>query len=679
MMTVLSCIGTKHDPLLFGVAALICILGSIITTQLYARGRRTISLQRMSWLFMAGIIGGSTIWTTHFVAMMSYEPTVRHAFAADLTLVSLVMAITATLLGMVVSTLTTKGPAIELGGLIIGLGIALMHFTGMAAYEVEGQKVWDLGMATASILLGATFGILMCNRIARPIWRFCRHGGTAALILAIVTMHFTAMTALTIVPDPTVAVSSSFVPDDFMAVLVSAITIIIISFGTAAYFIDMQTQRNTAERFRHLALHDAVTGLPNRSSLVDYIDSVITRDDEAGQFTLIKIGLSELKHVSERHGFSAADALLRTAAQRLRLALDSDTFLARGTADALVVCVSRHTKTEAQRLAHHLVKVLNETMMWDGTHLAMGAHAGLATLSRAPGRDSQQLLTEATMALDRAKEAGAGAVRVYDRAIDDLTRAHVEMTMALQTGIERNEFFLVYQAQNDVESRAVVGYEALVRWRHAERGLIPPSEFIPLAESTGFIHRLGDWVLKTAALEAAGWARPLSIAVNVAPAQLADIAFPLRVQQILNETGLDARRLELEITESGIIADQQKALAIIQQLKQLGVRIAMDDYGTGYSSLSMLQSFPFDKIKIDRSFVDAVAVSRPSAAIVRSTIILSHSLDIPVLAEGVETEEQMDFLRQEGCLCVQGYLFGKPQTAEQIAAVTGMAVSASAA
>jgi EAL domain-containing protein (putative c-di-GMP-specific phosphodiesterase class I) len=190
--------------------------------------------------------------------------------------------------------------------------------------------------------------------------------------------------------------------------------------------------------------------------------------------------------------------------------------------------------------------------------------------------------------------------------------------------------------------------------------MIPPSEFIPIAEKTGFILELGEWVLRAACAEAATWKQPLRIAVNVAPQQLADNRLPQVVHQILLETGLSASRLELEITESSIIANHQHALHVIRQLKKLGVKVAMDDYGTGYSSLSTLQSFPFDKIKIDRAFVDGVVSSKQSAAIVRSTLILAASLDIPVLAEGVEREEHMDFLRREGCLQVQGFLFGKP-------------------
>jgi EAL domain-containing protein (putative c-di-GMP-specific phosphodiesterase class I) len=258
--------------------------------------------------------------------------------------------------------------------------------------------------------------------------------------------------------------------------------------------------------------------------------------------------------------------------------------------------------------------------------------------------------------------------------MDQAARERNALASEMREGLARGEFELFYQQQNDTVTRDIVGLEVLLRWRHPARGYIAPVEFIPIAEKTGFIIELGEWVLRAACAEAATWKNPLRIAVNVAPQQLGDNRLPQIVHQILLETGLPAARLEIEITESGIIADHQHALQAIRRLKALGVKVAMDDYGTGYSSLSTLQSFPFDKIKIDRAFVDGVVTNKQSAAIVRSTLILAASLDIPVLAEGVENEDHIDFLRREGCLQVQGFLFGKPRPRSGIEAiVTGEA------
>ena len=271
----------------------------------------------------------------------------------------------------------------------------------------------------------------------------------------------------------------------------------------------------------------------------------------------------------------------------------------------------------------------------------------------------------------RAKSTSSNSICFYDASMDQISRERNALAMEMRDGLKRGEFELFYQQQNDTMTREVVGFEVLLRWKHPVRGYIPPMEFIPIAERNGFILELGEWVLRSACAEAATWTNPLRIAVNVAPQQLSDHRLPQIVHEILLQTGLPASRLEIEITESGIIADHQHALHAIRRLKALGIKVAMDDYGTGYSSLSTLQSFPFDKIKIDRAFVDGVVTNKQSAAIVRSTLILAASLDIPVLAEGVENEDHIDFLRREGCLQVQGFLFGKPVPRAGIETIVG--------
>jgi EAL domain-containing protein (putative c-di-GMP-specific phosphodiesterase class I) len=310
-------------------------------------------------------------------------------------------------------------------------------------------------------------------------------------------------------------------------------------------------------------------------------------------------------------------------------------------------------------LAQRVLDEVTKPIEWGEHVLFVGTSVGISTF---PGQAStiDDLLSQADIAMYRAKSTASNTVCFYDPSMDQAVRERNALAIEMRDGLKRNEFELYFQQQNDTVSREVVGFEVLLRWRHPQRGMVSPVEFIPIAEKTGFIFELGEWVMRAACAEAVTWKRPLRIAVNVAPQQLSDPRLPDLVQQILLESGLSAPRLEIEITESSIISDHRYALHAIRDLKKLGVKVAMDDYGTGYSSLSTLQSFPFDKIKIDRAFIDGVVTSKQSAAIVRSTLILAASLDIPVLAEGVEREEHMDFLRNEGCLQVQGFLFGKP-------------------
>ncbi|WP_082546785.1 bifunctional diguanylate cyclase/phosphodiesterase [Rhizobium sp. Root483D2] len=661
MIKVLSCIAIDHHYGLLALATLVCILGSVLTMRLFARVRRTVGVQKLNWLFLGGTIGGSTIWTTHFIAMLSFRPSLPHAYEPILTLVSLGAAIVITTLGFSVTAMRKTGPAIELGGAIVGAGIAIMHYMGMMAYQIGGRVEWDFTYYAASILLGVGFGALATSRVARPVTRFCKYGGAIALILAIVSMHFTGMAAITIIPDPMIQPSAALIPDNLLIIMVMAMMCLMLGLGASTYIIDLHSSHLAAERFRHLSLHDPLTALPNRVAFGEHLDDIIRRQkDDTARVAVLSFDLDRFKDVNDVHGHAAGDAVLRTISGRMAKVLGDGEYVARIGGDEFVALTSNFfMKSDAKAFAARLVAEIGKPVEWQGATLLVGTSVGIS-LFPVNARTPEELLAQADLAMYRAKAAGSNSIRFYEPSMDDAARSRSVLAMDMRQGIERNEFELYYQYQNNSLTRDVIGFEVLLRWKHPVRGMVPPMEFIPIAEKNGFIHELGDWVILNACRQAASWDNPIKIAVNVAPAQLADTNFPTRVSEILKETGLDAGRLELEITESGIIADQQHALHIIRQLKLLGVKIAMDDYGTGYSSLSTLQNFPFDKIKIDRAFIDGVTSNRQSAAIVRSTIILAQSLDIPVLAEGVENEEHMDFLRSEGCLQVQGYLFGKP-------------------
>jgi EAL domain-containing protein (putative c-di-GMP-specific phosphodiesterase class I) len=298
-------------------------------------------------------------------------------------------------------------------------------------------------------------------------------------------------------------------------------------------------------------------------------------------------------------------------------------------------------------------------LMVDGFQIVPGASLGVAVYP-ADADSAEQLLANADLAMFRAKAAFGQSVRFYEAKMDEAVRTRRAMASELWTALERQEFVVAYQVQKSIPTGETVGCEALLRWKHPERGLIPPGEFIPIAEECGAIIRIGEWVLRKACSDAAAWPASCSVAVNLSAIQLTRSDLPQVVQGILAETGLPANRLELEITESMIISDKAKTLKVLRHIKSLGVRIALDDFGTGYSSLDTLKSFPFDKIKLDRTFMEEVTQSPQAKAVIRAILALGHSLSVPVLAEGVETEEQLAVLRQEGCDEVQGFLLGYP-------------------
>lgn len=661
MLTVLSCIAVAHDLRYVALAALICVMGSILSMRLFARVRRSEGSRRLLWLFLASLVAGSTIWTTHFSAMLGYVVPFERAFEPVLTLLSLVMVMTSSAAGFLIAARTASSYLIEIGGLIFGLGIAAMHYTGMAAFQVPGIIEWNFGYIVASILLGGAFGALAMNRICRPVTRFCRYGASVAMIFAIVSMHFTGMTAITIIPGRMTDLAEQVLPDWFMLAAVVGITLLILATVGSAYAIDVDSSNEASATLQRLALYDALTGLPNRTHAERHLNDLIAANTQtSARVAVLSIDLEQYRNVNGAHGQDTGDALLRHLGSKLRENLRGDEFIARVSGDEFVAMKPDvFGRGEAMRFAERLHLAIIGPHRIADRNITLGSGIGIA-LSPDNGIHPQVLFTRAELAAEQAKTLGSNQICRYSEGMDEDNRNRAVLSIDLRSAIEGNQLEIYYQPQNDTKSREIVGFEALVRWNHPTLGTISPGVFIPIAERTGLILEIGDHVLREACRDAASWPARYRVAVNVAPYQLTQADLPARVAEVLAETGLDPSRLEIELTESGLIEDQTRALATMTGLKALGVTLAMDDFGTGYSSLSLLQNFPFDKIKIDRSFIQSVADKPQSAAIVRATLLIADSLNIPVIAEGVETEEQLRFLRDEGCPTVQGFLFGRP-------------------
>jgi diguanylate cyclase (GGDEF)-like protein len=661
MFRVISCIATDHDFRYIVAAVLVCATGSFLTINLLSRAHRGKGLEKIIWLALAGFIGGATTWATHFLAMLGYMAAGEVGYEPGLTFASFVIAIVTFTAGFIISAYGGRSPAAEAGGMVAGLGIAAMHYTGMAAYEMQGLIAWDQTYVVASLVLAAIFGALITNRLVRPISGFCKYGSVLAMVLAIASTHFTAMAGVHVTLDPRMVMPVSTISPISLGFGVLALMMVLLTLTAATYLIDQSTGKAAIERYRHLSMHDPLTGLANRTFFNEQVSDLEKRRwDATAQVAVLSIDLNRFKEINDVHGHAAGDAVLRAIGGRLSDIDGEGHVIARVGGDEFLVLMNRYyRRSDAIGLAKQMIAEIGKPVDWHGSTFSVDASVGIAIY---PGdaESIDDLLSQADVAMYRAKHTGPNAICFYDASMDKAARERNALAMDMRAGLAKGEFELYYQHQNDALSGNVVGFEVLLRWHHPSRGMVPPMEFIPIAERTGFIAELGEWVLNTACEEAARWKNPLPIAVNVAPQQLADPLLSLKVKEILRRTGLPASRLELEITESGIIADHQRALQVVRHLKSLGVKIAMDDYGTGYSSLSTLMSFPFDKIKIDRTFVDGLGDNLQSAAIVRSTLILAASLEIPVLAEGVETNEHIEFLRREGCSQVQGYLFGKP-------------------
>jgi diguanylate cyclase (GGDEF)-like protein/PAS domain S-box-containing protein len=427
--------------------------------------------------------------------------------------------------------------------------------------------------------------------------------------------------------------------------------------------IDM-TERNRAEqRIRHLACHDGLTDLPNRAALDEHLTCQIDRArTHGGGFAVLCIDLDRFKQINDLHGHAMGDQVLREVARRFVRA-GPHAFIARVGGDEFVaVCEQEPVQSAAELLATRLHDALQEKIEISGYSFDLNLSVGLAVHPR-DGQDQITLLANADAALYRAKHEGRGTIRFFTAAMDQQLRERGALEQDLRSAVANNELFLEYQPQQ-CKQGTIIGFEALARWRHPARGLIPPSDFIPLAEESGLIVPVGEWVLRAACREAASWQGGLQVAVNVSAVQFRRGNLESLVRDVLEETGLEAARLELELTEGVLIEDAAHARSVLEALKSLGVRISLDDFGTGYSSLSYLEAFPLDRIKIDRSFVAGIGRTEGSLAIVRAVIGLAHGLNLPVLAEGVETHEQLAALVHEGCDEMQGYLIGRPRPIE---------------
>lgn len=778
MLRVIGCITQQHDLRLVFLAACICALACATTLSLLTRVQSIRTPSCWKWLAAAAIVFGCGIWSLHFVAMLAFMPGMPIAYDISITIASAIVACVGAFLAFLSWRLSrSQRVGIAAGGVLLGLTIGAMHYSGVAAIELPGRLSLAWTGVFASFAASIAFAVVALARSQSLVLRWRRVEVSGWLALAICGHHFTAMAAISIdLGQPTIragavlgsgalaitvgSVSLALLVVSLMATLmeqhlsqrtvlelkrlqllsdISQETLIIHRAGvilqvnaaggrlfgvatgeligrdvlslisdadrpsvmrrascsaadlkpeevqvqtvtgelipvelscspldyegkpaTALALRDMSDRRRDEAQIRHLAHHDALTNLPNRFLLQERLNHAL---DIAGRLkskiALLYLDLDRFKLVNDLLGHAGGDVLLIQVAKRILAELRSTDTVARVGGDEFVIVTAVDQPNHIATLAGRLIETLARSFDIEGHQIEIGASAGIA-LYPEDGGNQEALMRAADTALYRAKDEKRGTFRFFEPAMNNQLQERRQLEQDLRHAIDRNELQLHYQPLVNCGTGEVDGFEALLRWNHPQRGMIPPMEFIPLAEETGLIVDIGQWALEMACHAAAKWDEPRRIAVNVSPVQFRQSDLLQVVSTTLARTGLAASRLEIEITEGILIEDSARAIAILSSLRKEGVRIALDDFGTGYSSLSYLRSFAFDHLKIDKSFIKELGQSKNAEMIVRTIIGLAHNLGLSVIAEGVETIEQLALVRDLTCDQVQGYLLGRP-------------------
>jgi diguanylate cyclase len=658
-----------YQQILVLIAGSLCLFGTWVGMRHFARARATEGAIRHGWLFMASLGTGAALWASTLVSILALDPTLASGFEPLAAGAVLITAVLACLLGFEIGS-RHFALAPEVGGLVIGLGVVAMHAIALNAWHVQGSLERNPGGMALAAVLGIGLSVVAVNRANRPLTRWCRHGAAVSLGCMICAMHYALAAAISAAPDAAVVLPPGVLSANLLVVAVVGIFLLVMGNGFSTYVIDQRARTESADRIHQLAFNDTMTGLPNRIAFDERLAfDAAEAHERAEKLAAFSIDIDGFKDINDLYGQGAGDLLLIEAAKRMRNELGESEFLARqGGDEFLALATSGNHPDDAQAFAERISRAFAEPFTVQGYAVDLSASIGFSVFpSDTPERD--QLLSNAKLAMQRGKIERQGSICAYSREMDDSARKRRALARDLDYATKRDELLLHYQLQTSLNDGRICGAEALMRWKHSNFGMISPGEFIPLAEETRAIIEMGEWALRTACRDAAEGKIPGNVAVNLSPVQFGREDLAEMIHGILEETGLSPARLEVEVTESTIMSDQSRGLHILRQLKAMGVSVSMDDFGTGYSSLATLHAFPFDKIKLDQTFVKRLPHDASAAAIVRTVLALGESLHMPVLAEGIETEAQWDFLAREGCAKGQGYLFAKPVAVTQLPTV----------
>ena len=678
---------SHYDQVLVVISFVVAILASYTALNMAGRVAGSTGTAARVWLTGGGVAMGIGIWAMHFIGMLAMDVSMRMNYDLLVTLVSMLIAIGASIFALwFVSQQQLRLRRLFLGALILGTGIVAMHYTGMAALQVEPAIVWDIRWVVLSVaiaMLASLAALWLTFRLRHDAAQVAlmRAGAAILMGLAIAGMHFTGMMAAQFPVQ--MHMQHQGVNGSWLAVLVSVVALSILGITLLVSMFDARLQARTAllasslaeanRELAQLALHDTLTRLPNRVLLEDRLDQAISKADREGRtFALLFMDLDGFKAVNDAWGHDAGDKLLIAATERMKQPLKGQYTLARIGGDEFVLLAEIEAPDDAATLASSLVHVIDKPFSLDLHELNVTLSIGIALYPH-DGKNPRELMFNADAAMYHTKHMGRNGYHFFQPSMNTLAQKQLQLMNDLWMALERDELKLVYQPKFKAPVGPVVGFEALLRWHHPVDGLLSPDLFLPLAEKSGLIIPIGNWVIDEACRQLREWHlqghETWSVAVNLSTLQFEQ---PQLVETVMNSLArhhIPPHTLILEVTETTAMNNPEESVRVLTELTQAGVKASIDDFGTGYSSLLYLKRLPACELKIDRAFVKELSGESNDATIVSAIVALAKTLNLKVVAEGVETPQQQEFLTELGCNTLQGYLLGRPVSPQTIASL----------
>ena len=673
---------SSYNEVLVACSIIIAVLASYTALNMASRVTSASGRPAVLWLIGGSIAMGFGIWSMHFIGMLAFRLPIELGYDVPLTLLSLVIAIACSAFALyLVCQDTLPWGRLVSGGLLMGLGVASMHYIGMEALLMHPYIFyvpWLVGLSIVIAIVASTAALWLAFRLREESKRatFGRIGASLVMGCAIIGMHYTGMAASKFPIDSFCGAANSGIDTKWLAVLVIIVSLAVFAIALIVSMLDVRTSQlsnsldDANNELIKLALQDNLTRIPNRVLLGDRLEQAIHRAERNnGEFAVLFLDLDGFKAINDMHGHHVGDQLLKEVAHRLLSNKREGDTAARLGGDEFVLLLEPCSPETSAVFAQRLIDAIEQPYETSNIPLHISTSVGIAIYPQ-DGKTEHELMVNADAAMYHAKKQGRNGYCFFEHGMNANVHLQMQMQQNLRQAVSRNELVLHYQPKFVAPDGPMTGLEALLRWQSPDHGFLSPDRFLPLAESSGLIVPIGNWVIEEACRQMKVWYdqghQEWSVAVNLSAVQLEHHSLVDVVREALRKHSLDPSHLVLEITETTAMCNAETSLTVLNKLSDLGVSISIDDFGTGYSSLLYLKRLPANELKIDRGFITELAQDNDDEAIIQAIIALGKTLDMRIVAEGVETAEQQALLTQLGCNTLQGYLLARPAPPEAL-------------